>query len=369
MQELSSQLVHDWLIIVKGSARIETQPVEVKTDNNKGVKIESDTVDSSQIKTDDSLEIGGAIPASKFYKVTVRGGKQVISRTAVQDTVEEPISENVESNIVLNEIKEKKDDSKSSDKDKSKSRSSSSSKSSSSRSKSSSSSSKDRHKSSSSRSSSSRDKHRRDKDKDRANGSKSSSSNKDRSTDGKEKQAEKDKDTLAKIKPQSIDKLGRIPKKTDDTKTKEVKKPTMSIEVRKNAEERPKTVKVFNSKRRSTGLEEEVKPPPPRPVKKPPVALPASIPQKRASPVRDLPVPPEKKPKIEAPERPGAIKLIPPKPKREFSRYFTDLFVLFFRFVQEKWMRKLCLSSLPTFILITGNGRVRLSLCFILFAV
>ncbi|KYB27181.1 hypothetical protein TcasGA2_TC013494 [Tribolium castaneum] len=360
VQELSTQLVHDWLVIVKGNNKPEetavTQAVEaVKTENDaSGTPLSSDnidTVDSSQIKPSDDPP-DEAISTNTFYKVTVRDGKQVISRTASVDgshdaPTEAASAEPPEPVEIKKEIKEEKlDDKKSSDKSKSKSRSSSSSKhSSSSRSKSSSSkssSSKDRHKSSSSKSSS-RDKDRdRDRDKtkkDKANGAKVTSKDK---TESKEKQAEKDKDTLAKIKPQSIDKLGRIPKKTDDKtkENKEVKKPTMSIEVRKNTEERPKTVKVFNSKRRSTGLEEEAKPPPPRPTKKPPVALPPSIPQKRTSPVKELPTPPEKKFKMEIPERPGAIKLIPPKPKRKSCKYFYLCVFLVYRCQSEGMLHK-----------------------------
>ncbi|KAJ3655267.1 hypothetical protein Zmor_014403 [Zophobas morio] len=351
VQDLSTQLVHDWLVIVKGNTKVEevpkTQIIEPEKTEHVEVaetvavsEINNDTVDSSQINTSDDSE-NQAIPANTFYKVTVRDGKQVISRTASvessteESTTAEVAAELIESVDIKKETKEKKfdDKNKTNDKNKSKSRSSSSkhssNSSSSSRSKSgssssSSSSNKDRHKSSSSSSSksSSRDKEKdrerekEKKDRHKANGVKTStgSNHKDK-TEQKEKQAEKDKDTLAKLKPQSIDKLGRIPKKTDDkTKEKEVKKPTMSIEVRKSPEDRPKTVKVFHSKRRSTGLEEEAKPPPPRPTKKPTVTLP-TIPQKRPSPVKDLPVPPEKKFKIEIPERPGAIKLIPPKPK------------------------------------------------------
>ncbi|CAB3231162.1 unnamed protein product [Arctia plantaginis] len=108
----------------------------------------------------------------------------------------------------------------------------------------------------------------------------------------------------------------KIPKLSDSKK----EKPSISIEVRKPDEPKPKTVKTFNSKFRKHGLEEEVKPPPSRAAvltKKastsvlPPIV---SIP-KRPSPVHSDP-PPEKKIKIVEPiEKPGAIKLIPPKPK------------------------------------------------------
>ncbi|KAJ8983425.1 hypothetical protein NQ317_005890 [Molorchus minor] len=192
----------------------------------------------------------------------------------------------------------------------------------------------------------------------------------------KEKQAEKDKNTLAQIKPQTIEKLGRIPKKTSSSspveemtnekkeavENKDTKKKSFSVGIRKDSDERPKTVKVFNSKMRSTGLEEEVKPAPPRPVKKPTpsVQLP-TIPPKRLSPPREhreIIVPPEKKlkiDKIDIPERPGAIKLIPPKPKRVR------------REAGESYQPPLpgdCFSSLLT--VLTGNSSVQeFYLCYI----
>lgn len=191
--------------------------------------------------------------------------------------------------------------------------------------------------SSSSSKSSSRDKDRRDRDKDRHkhNGSSSSSSSsKHRSSSSskssssssskdkkdpkdKEKQAEKDKDTLAKIQPQTLAKIGRIPKKTEDSK-KEPRKTSFSVEVRDANEEKPKTVKVYNSKMRSTGLLEEAKPPPPRSATKKtaaPPTLPATIPTKRSSPIRDTIPPPEKRSRLIDADK--GIKLIPPKPKRK----------------------------------------------------
>lgn len=205
-----------------------------------------------------------------------------------------------------------------------------------------------------------------DKDKHRSNGglkssSSSSKSNKDKKDyrdkektkhdeKDKEKQADKDNSTLEKLKPPTIDKLGRIPKKTPlteetslDNNALDLKRKSFSVGIRKDKEneERPKTVKVFNSKMRSTGLEEEVKPAPSRSTvttKKPTpsVQLP-TIPQKRPSPPKDIRessiVPPEKKlkmDKIDAPERPGSIKLIPPKPKREFLKSYIYLFVFYF---------------------------------------
>ncbi|PSN43441.1 hypothetical protein C0J52_02645 [Blattella germanica] len=184
--------------------------------------------------------------------------------------------------------------------------------------------------------------------------------------------SEKDKATLAKLIPPAISKLGKIPKKprteesvkasqspTSDSKKpapsdtrKPVpppeppvsKKPSISIETRKLGDpaNRPKTVKTFNSKFRSTGLEEEAKPPPSRAVKKPgPPALekkpfpppPLKLPSlKRPSPPKETPVP-EKKPKPSLPEltaddakkeKSGGIKLIAPRPKRKFIRLWCE---------------------------------------------
>ena len=176
--------------------------------------------------------------------------------------------------------------------------------------------------------------------------------------------SEKDRATLAKLIPPAISKLGKIPKKpkTDEvpkpapaTEAKKpsanevkkpapapepvvTKKPSISIESRKLGDpgNRPKTVKTFNSKFRSTGLEEEAKPPPSRqgkkavpPVEKKPPSVPAKLPSlKRPSPPKELPTPPEKKMKPAVAdslvddgkkEKSGGIKLIPPRPKRKYG--------------------------------------------------
>lgn len=180
----------------------------------------------------------------------------------------------------------------------------------------------------------------------------------ERKSDVDKDQLEKDNAALAKLIPPSISKLGKIPKKvhTDDSQTQpenkpvmsEIKKPpeikpkklSISIEVRKPTGDasRPKTVKTYNSKFRSTGLEEEVKPPPPRVIKKPvtldkrPVKLPVL---KRPSPVKEI-GPPEKKLKpaltdvtsgeSKKNEKSGAIKLIPPRPKPCFLQE-SDMFM------------------------------------------
>jgi Predicted membrane protein len=168
-------------------------------------------------------------------------------------------------------------------------------------------------------------------------------------------QSEKDKAALAKLIPPAINKLGKIPKKprheepqnpvadvkkpsSGDVKKPPVyeatsRKPSISIESRKSDSVRPKTVKTFNSKFRSTGLEEEAKPPPSRPVRKAiapvnkkPVKLPSL---KRPSPPKEMSAPPEKKLKPTVAEvgtddtkkadKSGSIKLIPPRPKRKYG--------------------------------------------------
>uniref|UniRef100_A0A1B6D378 TFIIS N-terminal domain-containing protein n=1 Tax=Clastoptera arizonana TaxID=38151 RepID=A0A1B6D378_9HEMI len=177
----------------------------------------------------------------------------------------------------------------------------------------------------------------------------------------KELQEEREfKESLSKIITPSISKLGKIPKKTNNTnkdeddpkkesskvsssdikkpidykKVPDIKKPekkySMSIGVKRSIDNdaKPKTVKTFNSKFRSTGLE-ETPPPPPKPVAKkptimPPPTIPEKKPNKRLS-VSPDPQIPEKKTKSEPsieerkPDKIGGIKLIPAKPKLFFS--------------------------------------------------
>ncbi|XP_037820718.1 serine/threonine-protein phosphatase 1 regulatory subunit 10-like [Lucilia sericata] len=201
---------------------------------------------------------------------------------------------------------------------------------------SSSSSSSSKHRSSSSKSSSSSSSSK-DKYRDKEKSSSSSSSSSSSKSKDKQEQSDKDKNTLEKISSSSsLDKLGKIPKKSRDESeenspkhtsiTIPSKKASMSIEIRKDTE-KAKTVKTYKSQFRSHGLTEEAPPPPSRKgLKKPSSAtppgtvLPSSLPSslKRTSPPpRDLPS--EKKAKIDinnvtvANEKPGAIKLIPPK--------------------------------------------------------
>lgn len=222
-------------------------------------------------------------------------------------------------------------------------------------------------------SSSSKDRSSKDKDKHHSSSSSKHSSSRSKSERDKERekekqkkdQAEKDKATLEKVQGQALSsKLGKIPKKrpedeksgdmagrksstesrdsSKENKEKadskviampEKKNISISIESRKNSQDsitRPKTVKTFNSKFRSTGLEEEVKPPPPRSKKPNPVVDKKVIPQKlpvlkRPSPMREAVPLMEKRAKLTldspttppADEKKGGIKLIPPKPKRK----------------------------------------------------
>lgn len=121
------------------------------------------------------------------------------------------------------------------------------------------------------------------------------------------------------------------------------KKASISIEVRKDST-KTKTVKTYKSQFRSHGLTEEAPPPPSRKTLKKPastsvtgVALPSSLPSslKRTSPIPRDTTANEKKNKVELNaasvniEKPGAIKLIPPKrSKYRFSG--QELIVFFF---------------------------------------
>lgn len=442
MAKLSTQLVQQWLMIVKGTAgqiqqqvqaqnqnqiqaqshpQNETefvQTVTTKTDNdasNESNKPENGHKDGIKIEivNEDATQ---AISTGTFYKTTGKDGKLVIRKLS-QDSSKKDDADDVpvdtEKSEEKREVKEKgkiqvnfskgsnnktrmreKDEKKSdkvTDRERDKEREKDRKKSSSTNSKNSNKSSANKYKvSSSGKSREDKDRHRdkgkdrekdrerdkhkdNDKDRHRGNGSLKTSSSSSRSSKDKkehrdrdkerekervkhaekDKQSEKDNNTLENLKPPTIDKLGRIPKKAqpEDEKLKdnvtEIKKKGFSVGIRKDKEndERPKTVKIFNSKMRSTGLEEEVKPAPPRSAttsKKPTpsVQLPV-IPQKRPSPpkdVRESIVPPEKKlkmDKIDAPERPGAIKLIPPKPKRKFFRNTLFMIYLFLQVPAE----------------------------------
>ncbi|CAH0603233.1 unnamed protein product [Chrysodeixis includens] len=375
IRALASKLVEQWLKTVKGEqvvpiqlsnipqiiseAQSETE-LYIKSDcdaeqsngsvenniisENRGKldKLNNVHVNNTDKTADDKTKENDLEPeALPVLKISLKDGKQVISQ--VDDDSESKTSD------VLSDSerpKEKKSRSKEKSDEKSSSSRSSSSSKHSSRSHSSSDKHRSSHKSSSSRHSTSKD---RSKDKDRhsshssksksdssrkssdKSSSSSSSKSKDdrssRSTSDRDKSKEKlkeDKNEKSKDKSSSeksdektpsVHKLGKIPKLSDAKK----EKLSISIEVRKPDEPKPKTVKTFHSKFRKHGLEEEVKPPPSRaavltkkstPILPPTVSIP-----KRSSPAHND-SPPEKKPKIVEPvEKPGSIKLIPPKHK------------------------------------------------------
>lgn len=369
IRALATKLVEQWLKTVKGGeqvvpmhiseiqqiitdSQLETKLEDLKNDasdnekdlddrdssnleNNNKVEVDEETLETPcKIDITDKDEQSMETEVLPVLKITLKNGKQILSQ--VEDD-----SKSSEDSVDKDNNKEKQ---KSRSKDKSeKSSSSSSSKSSSSKhsSRSSSSDKRSNHKESSSKHSSkdkSRDKDKRTSHSSRSKSSSSSSSSSRRSSSSssklKDEKSSKDKSKDKDSKQSSeksddkvqtaISKLGKIPKLSDVKK----EKLSISIEVRKPDEPKPKTVKTFNSKFRKHGLEEEMKPPPSRATllsnKKPPPALPptVSIP-KRPSPVHND-TPPEKKPKPSIDlEKPGSIKLIPPKPKREY--YFLNL--------------------------------------------
>nr|XP_033326074.1 serine/threonine-protein phosphatase 1 regulatory subunit 10 isoform X2 [Megalopta genalis]XP_033326075.1 serine/threonine-protein phosphatase 1 regulatory subunit 10 isoform X2 [Megalopta genalis]XP_033326076.1 serine/threonine-protein phosphatase 1 regulatory subunit 10 isoform X2 [Megalopta genalis]XP_033326077.1 serine/threonine-protein phosphatase 1 regulatory subunit 10 isoform X2 [Megalopta genalis]XP_033326078.1 serine/threonine-protein phosphatase 1 regulatory subunit 10 isoform X2 len=340
-----------------------------------GQDCKTDIVESEKLDQDSS-EVKQTVIDS-----TDTGDVDVVKSKENKDSKDTVSSESSKSSNKENRDSSRKDEKKSSSSDKKNHHSSSSSKSSSkhtssssshrSSSTSKSSSHRSSSSSSSSKSSSSKDKSSKDKDRHHSSNSSSkhSSSSKSKSDKEKEKekqkkdQAEKDKATLEKVQGQALSsKLGKIPKKkseeeksgdaavrksstdsrdsskenkTDSKKVAaipEKKNISISIESRKNSQDsttRPKTVKTFNSKFRSTGLEEEVKPPPPRSAKKPnPIIEKKVIPQKlpalkRPSPLREAIPTADKRAKLslDSPttppgeEKKGGIKLIPPKPK------------------------------------------------------
>ncbi|XP_063617759.1 serine/threonine-protein phosphatase 1 regulatory subunit 10 [Cydia splendana] len=376
IRALASKLVEQWLKTVKGEPVIPVQSAEIpqiildaqkeintdlatksevpdfdKTDQDEfeikpeNVKQELSTEKIESNGLDDKKEVSDKEKETlPVLKITLKDGKQILSQL---DDADNKVTEKTSD-------KEKpKDRHKSKSKDKEKSHDSSS-KSSSSKHSSKSVSSSDKHRNSKSDSPS----HHSSKDKSKDKSKHSSHSSKTKSDSGRRSSSEKSSSSSSKSKeerssksssekskskektkddksekkkessektneksdekpgPPSIHKLGKIPKLSDVKK----EKPSISIEIRKPDEPKPKTVKTFHSKFRKHGLEEEVKPPPSRASllnkKPPPPALPptVSIP-KRPSPVHNE-TPPEKKPKtVEPVEKPGAIKLIPPKPK------------------------------------------------------
>lgn len=330
----------------------------------------AENVDIEKLKDvikDDSEKDSDVLP---ILKISVKDGKQVLSQ--VDDKEEHSDKDKSKNNKQKIKIRD-------SDKSSSSSKSSDSSKSSS-KSHSSSSDKHNSHKSSSSSRHSSKDKDGKDKSKDKERHSsqssksksesskkssdksseKSSSSSKSKgdknlkySSDKKDKyKDDKNRKGIEKTvdKPQSppsIHKLGKIPKLSDSKKDKL----SISIEVRKPDEPKPKTVKTFHSKFRKHGLEEEVKPPPSRAtlLNKKTTAIPTLPAPKRPSPVHNE-TPPEKKSKtVEPVEKPGSIKLIPPKPKRKYI-YEISIFIIniFFIFPGEHSYADLLVIFVPS---------------------
>lgn len=397
---LATRLVEQWLKIARGEissqnsnvfnkenlldpqSQIIVKPVQMFCDQGLDNEIDNlNTVDDSlcvsQINgidddvTDCANDIEEAIGSEGLvFKFTMKDGKQTLAKindTSPKKNGNRPIDSYKDSDSEERASKSRNDKSKDG-KDKSKDhhkrsssssshRSSSSSKTASSSSKHSSSSStsksssshskshKSNSSSSSSHKSSSSSSSNRDKDKPKSSSSSSSkssssgSSSKDRKSESSKSQAEKDKDTLAKIQPKSLEKVGKIPKKTSpdgssndpikkttDATTVPPKKKSISIEVRKDIENRPKTVKTYNSQFRSHGLAEEAPPPPSRRDLKKPATVPTNgipvIPKRSLSPTNNTAKELEKRIKLASSsptiDKPGAIKIIPAKPKRKY---------------------------------------------------
>lgn len=376
-------------------AKQETEEVEETGQSGSVTSGQDETVDIGQ--SDNS----GHVPSDVKQTIVSSKDNQDIEGAKSKDNKDSKdiISDSGKSSDKENRDSHKKDDKKSSSDKKSSTHHHSSSSSSKSSSKHSASSSTHRssstsHRSSSHRSSSnssssnnsktsnsSKDKSSKEKDKHHSGSSSKHSSSKNKSERDKERekekqkkdQAEKDKATLEKVQGQALSsKLGKIPKKRteDDTNgrksstesrdgtkenkekvdsskkdtvtklTTEKKNISISIENRKNSQDstaRPKTVKTFNSKFRSTGLEEEVKPPPPRSKKPNPAVdkkvLPPKFPLKRPSPLRETIPLVEKRVKLSldspttppSDEKKGGIKLIPPKPKRKYIGILSQI--------------------------------------------
>lgn len=408
IRALASKLVEQWLKTVKGEQVIpvrrsdlpqiisDAQPdaeINIKTEcdvanniNSNIHSVEDKVIDEVQVKIENSKDVDTVEQGTVAdEKVDVKPEILPVLKISLKDVKEEisDVNEDNESKTSETSESEKPKEKSSSTKDKTEDGSRSSKSSSSSKHSSRSHSSSDKHKRSSSHRSSSshhssskeklkdksKDKHssssskaksdsRKSSDKQSSSSSSSSRSKDDRSSRSADKDKTKDKikddkkdksnNSTEKLddKTPSIHKLGKIPKLNDVKK----EKPSISIEIRKPDEPKPKTVKTFHSKFRKHGLEEEVKPPPSRAAvltKKVTAVVPPIIQiPKRPSPVHSDP-PPEKKSKIIEPiEKPGAIKLIPPKPKRKycFIHGILTILLIFFSF-PDRWRQVLLFIS------------------------
>lgn len=355
----------DEIIPTLSSNSQDTQPMDVIVEEQQEeVVAVAQEESSSSPKKEDNLKI----------KISMRDGKTKVTSSGSGEEGKTKSSSSSRSERKGSSDKERS--SSSSSRTERKGKSSSSGHKSSSTSSSSSSS---KRSSSSSKSSSSRDK---DRERSRGHSSSKSSSSSSSSSSSKPEvsQADKDKDTLSKVMGgQSVlDKLGKIPKRprTEEGTTTAKKAASFSIEgPRKDQDNnRPKTVKTFNSQFRDHGLVEDIPPPPSRKAalqkKSAESVSPAAIAVggssnksttttttnalKRASPVKEVvsPTVSEKRLKLEqlvassgaggaAEEKPGGVKLIAPRSKR---KYWTLTLYL-----TNGWVGVLC-------VLVAGDG-------------
>lgn len=363
----------DEIIPTLSSNSQDTQPMDVIVEEQQEVVAVAQEESSSSPKKEDNLKI----------KISMRDGKTKVTSSGSGEegkTKSSSSSSSSRSERKGSSDKERSSSSSSRTERKGKSSSSSSSSGHKSSSTSSSSSSSKRSSSSSKSSSSSRDK---DRERSRGHSSSKSSSSSSSSSSSKPEvsQADKDKDTLSKVMGgQSVlDKLGKIPKRprTEEGTTTAKKAASFSIEgPRKDQDNnRPKTVKTFNSQFRDHGLVEDIPPPPSRKAalqkKSAESVSPAAIAVgggsnkstttttttnalKRASPVKEVvsPTVSEKRLKLEqlvassgaggaAEEKPGGVKLIAPRSKR---KYWTLTLYL-----TNGWVGVLC-------VLVAGDG-------------
>lgn len=368
---LAAKLVEQWLKIARGEITSQTNVVNKENlANRQSHLIVNSVTDSSLLDnclsgeingndvTDSAIDhvIGERDDESLVFKISVKDGMKTVHKVTDSspkknkeiDSAKSQSGDGVEKKHKdeksSSRSKDSKDRERSKDKDKDRhhkksSSSSSSHKSSSSSSKhTSSSSSSKSHKSSSSHKNSSSSSSSRDKDKHRSKSSSSSSRDKKEDkdkikSDASKMQAEKDKDTLAKIQPQPLAKV-KIPKKISDDTEKITengtaippKKKSISIEVRKDSENRPKTAKTYSTQFRNHGLGEEAPPPPSRRDLKKPSSVPTSglaiPPTKRSISPISMAREADKKIRlaITSPtiEKAGSIKLIAAKPKRKY---------------------------------------------------
>lgn len=373
------QLQHQ--VLNPGAVEVNNQLLSTSTTTewpaNSGMTIAATTPvipPIQEVPTTDELNKSSTemvITGLPVLKIKVKGGTYVVNSTnnpVANESKEEPKSTAGDQQVVESKEKEKtKDKLKEKKKEKEKKSSSSSSKS-------------KEESSSSSSSSKLSDSKRRDKERERSKSSlssskdgkssSSSSSGKDKSKSSKPvdtsrrekpkvkgsprsesqskeaKQAEKNRETLAAIKAMAMTpvvKMAKIPRKKveDLTASSSDTAATTVTDVLDKLAPRPKTVKTFNSKFRSTGLVEEPGKSPPIANRKAGAASPSSAVDKKSPSVKrsgsidGLTPPADKKMKAvddtaisaavaavmkkTAADIKPAVKLISPRPRRKFS--------------------------------------------------